>query len=134
MYQNRGGITGLRCLREAKNCTTQRPPNISAPVSPISFHGDMCTPVHSSHVMALFMKSVAGIIYGLRVRGVAARKKRGRQERSGKARAGLQERRRRNAAGAHSTSSTAGKVGRSPAGTTVPNTHLVRRLKTKKKA
>src|SRR3546814_18833351 len=108
MYQNRRGITGLRCLREAKNCTTQRPPNISAPVSPISFHGDMCTPVHSSHVMAVFMKSVAGIIYGLRVRGVAARKKRGRHERSGKARAGMQARGGRNAAGAQSARKSAG--------------------------
>src|SRR3546814_6878034 len=107
MYQNRRGITGLRCLREAKNCTTQRPPNISAPVRPMTFHGDMCTPVHSSHVMAVFMKSVAGIIDGLRVRGVAARKKRGHQERSGKARAGMQKRGGRDAAGAQSTSSTA---------------------------
>src|SRR3546814_11759551 len=67
----------------------------------------MCTPVHSSHVMAVFMKSVAGIIDGLRVRGVAARKQRGHQERSGKARAGMQKRGGRDAAGAQSTSSTA---------------------------
>src|SRR3546814_14224807 len=66
MYQNRRGITGLRCLREARNCTTQRPPNISAPVRPLSFHGDRRTPAHSSDPMAVFMKSVAGIIGGLR--------------------------------------------------------------------
>ena len=32
MYQNTRGITGLPARREAKNWTTQRPPNISAPV------------------------------------------------------------------------------------------------------
>jgi hypothetical protein len=46
MYQNRRGITGLRARREAMNCTSQRPPNISAPVRPISFQAVMWTPVH----------------------------------------------------------------------------------------
>src|SRR5687767_8657073 len=57
MYQNRRGITGLPCRREATNCTSHRPPNISAPVRPMIFHGDMCSPVHSSQAMGWFMKS-----------------------------------------------------------------------------
>src|SRR5207342_2861526 len=57
MYQNRRGITGLPCLREARNCTSQRPPNISAPVSPISFQGDMCSPVQASQAIGAFIKS-----------------------------------------------------------------------------
>ena len=32
MYQNIRGMTGLPARLEARNCTSQRPPNISAPV------------------------------------------------------------------------------------------------------
>jgi hypothetical protein len=42
MYQKARGITGLPMRLLAMNCTSQRPPNISAPVRPISFHrGDV---------------------------------------------------------------------------------------------
>src|SRR5687768_2153251 len=57
MYQKARGITGLPWRLDATNCTTQRPPNISAPASPISFHGDMCRPVQASQASGAFMKS-----------------------------------------------------------------------------
>ena len=58
MYQNTRGITGLPCRCDAMNWITQRPPNMSAPVSPMTFHGDMCSPVHCSHAIGSFMKSI----------------------------------------------------------------------------
>ena len=73
------GITGLPWRLLAMNCTSQRPPNISAPVRPISFHGDMCRPVHASHAIGLFMTSVAGI---MRVLSDASHRARGQRARA----------------------------------------------------
>src|SRR5690348_8475172 len=55
MYQNRRGITGLPWRLLATNCTSQRPPNISAPTRPISFQGEACRPVQASHSIGEFI-------------------------------------------------------------------------------
>src|SRR3546814_11203837 len=57
MYQNKRGITGFPCFREATACTSHLAPNMEAPVRPISFHGVMCTPVQSSQAIGVFMGS-----------------------------------------------------------------------------
>src|SRR3546814_6302181 len=57
MYQNKRGITGFPCFREATACTSHLAPNMEAPVRPISFHGVMCTPVHSSQAIGILMGS-----------------------------------------------------------------------------
>ena len=55
LYQNARGMTGLPWRREAMNWISQRPPNINAPVRPISFQGVMWMPKPLIHTICSFM-------------------------------------------------------------------------------